>query len=269
MHDESDSFDFKKDPSLPTSFAADYLRQYYLPERPVTDDEKAVYRFLRKATSKLSPHIDCLEIGCGPTVHHAIMLSPFVGSITLADYLEENLHHVDLWRRSAPGCWDWSAYVRFCLREDGEYSTNGSAAKREELTRSKISQLRTIDVLSDTPLGSTKEQFGLVATFYCTEEVALTTSKWKKVLQRVTTLVKPGGHLLISCLEETDFYHICGPDGVSRKLPCARISKTDLKETLSELGYLVHDDSIECIRTPNQIEEGVSGVLLAFVEKPK
>lgn len=38
-----------------------------------------------------------IDIGCGPTVHHAFPLAPFIREIHLADYLPANLAEVRLW----------------------------------------------------------------------------------------------------------------------------------------------------------------------------
>lgn len=262
---KKDYFDFKEDSSLITSFSEDYLRQYYHPTRSITDDEKATFNFIQKVSPKLNNIKSCIEVGCGPTIHHAIMIAPFVETIDFSDYLEENLAHVQRWIKGEPDAWDWSTYAKYCLEKEGHAVNPQSVKSREDLTRKKAKSILPINVLSSNPLGNLNLKYDLVATFYCTEEVALTNSRWREVMKAITTLVKPGGQLLISCLEDTDFYHIQTPDGASKDLPCARVTKNDLCEVLAELGY--EDDMIvEVQRTPEQVHEGVNGVVSALAK---
>ena len=266
---DKDYFDFKEDESLIQSFTEDYLRQYYHPDRTVTDDEKATFRFIRKVASRLPPFKTCLEVGCGPTLHHAIMIAPFVQSMDLSDYLDENLKFVKNWLNNSPHAWDWSGYAKYCLEEEGNDTSPQSVNSRLEFTRNLISSLLHINLLSDNPLGPYHKQYDLVATFYCTEEVSLTKERWKKVMATITSLLNPGGYLLMSCLEDTDFYHIQTPDGVSKDLPCARVTESDLRETLSDLGYSMSETIIEVQKTPDQEHEGVNGVLSTLARLKK
>lgn len=266
-NNDNDYFDFKSDESLRRGFAADYLRQYYSPERSVTDDEAAVYRFIRKVSSTLSGVRGCLEIGCGPTLHHAIMLAPLVASIDLADYLDENLAFVDSWRKKEPDAWDWSAYTRFCLIEDGDSPTEEAVEKREELTRKRIRELLNVNLLATTPFEDNARQYDLVSAFYCTEEIAMSKQGWLSIMTAIARMIKPHGYLLISCLENTDFYQIRGVDGSTRNLPCLRLTKEDLHNALLELGFRKGEMIIESIKTAEQAMEGVPGVLLSLARK--
>ncbi len=260
----AETFDFKSDHELAKTFADDYLRQYYTAERPVTDDEKAVCRFIHSIAPKLGLLGRAIDIGCGPTVHHALMLAPYVKSLYLADYLEENFAPVKRWVAKEPGAWDWARYTSFCLEVEGSEITPAAVDNREMLTRSRIEGYEAINLLVDPPLGKKAPEFDLVTAFYCTEEIALTLSAWKKVIHRTVGLLRPGGSVLLACLEDTDFYHVQASDGTTRSLPSARITADDLKGVLLELGFKDSAIDIRVERTPSQADEGVTGVLLAF-----
>jgi len=261
-------FDFKAQAGLSADFPDSYLRQYYGVERPVTDDETAVYDFIRERVApQLTGHESCLEIGCGPTVHHAIMLSPHIGSLTMSDYLEGNLQRVESWRHNTSQAWNWNRYTAFFIERDGEVASEDAVSAREELTRSKLIETRPINILERHPLGRADLTYDVVSTFYCTEEVALNVARWQEAMVAVTSLVNPGGHLLMSCLYDSDFYHILGEDSSVRTLPCARITEETLSKTLEDLGFVITPESIKLVQTPEQEAEGVPGVLLVFAQK--
>jgi len=214
-----DHFDFKSDQEFSKRFAHDYLRQYYTQRRAVSDDEKEVFRFIRRTLSGLPKFERAIEIGCGPTMHHAIMIAPYVKSLVMADYLQENLNFVASWLKNDADAWDWRQYTEYCLREQMGDETPES---RETLTRGLVGSVRTVNLLNSNPLGvKSPEQYDLVAAFYCTEEIALTRERWKEVITTITSLIKPGGYLLMSCLKDTDFYHVAISPGLTQSLPCS------------------------------------------------
>lgn len=104
--------------TLPASFEddwapRDYLWDYY---RSVQSDEAATLRFLVESARLIGPVPTLLEVGCGPTVHHALPFAGGVGEIHVADFLDRNLSEVRLWTDGAPGAWDWSPFTREVLR---------------------------------------------------------------------------------------------------------------------------------------------------------
>ena len=82
-------------------FAPAYLHTYYVGDPPT--DEQLLSRFLAATAGLLPRSGRFLELGCGPTVHHAIAVAPFVHELHLRDYLEENLDAVRAWQRGARG----------------------------------------------------------------------------------------------------------------------------------------------------------------------
>jgi len=88
-----------------------YLRQYYTLET-LSEDERAnaafLVRWLRQSGRRFRR---ALEFGCGPTIHHAAFLVPFVEELHLADYLPANLAEVRKWLDAAADAHDWDAQL--------------------------------------------------------------------------------------------------------------------------------------------------------------
>ena len=49
-----------------------------------------------------------LEFGGGPCIHTLVSAAPYVSEIVFADYAEDNLREVKLWRDKDRTCFDWS-----------------------------------------------------------------------------------------------------------------------------------------------------------------
>jgi SAM-dependent methyltransferase len=261
-----DFFDFKAHNTLADDFAIAYLKQYYIPERGITDDECAVLLFILANAEALRSCPSCIEVGCGPTIHHALMLSPYVSSIVMADYLENNIAQVEKWWKGDQTSWNWNFYTKEVLRLEGQDASSTAVLQRESHTRNRITACAGVNLLDPQPLGTT-QTFDLVSSFYCTEEIAHTPKGWQTILANLVSLLRPSGYLLMSCLAETSFYHIKGEDGLPIELPCLFVTEELLRETLTGLGFDELNTIISLAQTPSQKDEGVPGVFLVLARR--
>ncbi len=224
------SFDFKTAPS----FAVPYLRTYYC--QPPTIDETVLSKFIIEERHRLSGRGRFIEIGCGPTLHHAPLFAPVVSEIHMADYLEENLAQVRLWRDGAKEAHDWSAYTRLTLRHEEIEPTEENVQIRERLVRTKITRIATCDLMRETP-ASEQGQYEAVGAFYVAEEVGISDTEWRRVMKRITDYLAPGGTLFMAALAGMDGYHVKSPGGEDLMYPCARVTKEGMASVLAELGF--------------------------------
>ncbi len=253
-------FDFKHLPS----FAKNYLRTFYS-EEP-TQDEIEVIKFLTRYYPLIKGFKDMIEIGCGPTLHHILPLNGFVSEIHLADYLDENLHEIDLWRKKNPIAHNWNKFTELSLRMEGRDFRKRSISLRENLIRKKIKKIGKCDLKKDRVL-TWRRTYEAVGCFYCTEEVGINTLKWEKVMKRLSLLVKPGGFLFMAALRETDFYCVLSEDGYYHKLPCAYLTETDFRRVLPKLGFDMSHTIIKTAKIKGQEAEGVTSVILIAAKK--
>ncbi len=246
LRPDAGTFDFREGPP----FAVSYLRTYY--NQPPTADETAVWRFLMKAFREHPPRGRFLELGCGPTVHHILPFAPHVDEIRMSDYLEENLEQVRLWKAGAPEAHDWSAYTSFTLECEGVDPTPEAIAEREALARGKLDAIFPCNLMQDVP-AEHREAYDAVGAFYCVEEIGISVEEWRRVLERATDHVRPGGTFYMSALAGMTSYDVMGVD-----YPCACIRHEDVRRAFDELGFgSVSIESSE-IETPDC---GVTGSL--------
>lgn len=247
-------------------FARRYLDTYYV---GVNEDEPPIARFLIERGRLLSSlNLQALEIGCGPTVHHALAIAPYIKSLDMADYLPDNLAEIRKWQENKPDAFAWSPYTRMILQEEGENPTTSLITERENILREKIHNLYTCDVTQSPPLTGISA-YPLVISFYCAEEVGTTITKWKEVMKNISMMVSPNGYLFLSSLRDTSRYILGDPDGKHEWLPCAPITKELLTNCLNESGFMPESIEILSIETPALVNLGIPGILIAAARNPK
>ena len=152
--------------------ARSYLRYYY-GQPVVPDDEVVMFRFLADALRAIHTRFDVgLDLGCGPVLHRAAQVVPWVARLEMADYQESNLEEIRRWLRKDPGAFDWSVYFRAALAAEVD---GGSLEAREALLRAAV-HLQRCDLRDALPLGKPVE-YPLIVSYYCTEWVTPTFSR--------------------------------------------------------------------------------------------
>lgn len=245
-------------------FARRYLDTYYT---TVNEDEVFITRFLLEKFQQFAfQQLPVLEIGCGPTVHHALTIAPYVGEIDMADYLIENLEEIRMWKEGHPEAFPWTSYVEMNLKEQGKNKSNEEVTNYEIILRKKIRNLYCCDVKQSPPL-SKRTEYPVVMTFYCAEEVGTTTEEWKKIMMNISMMVAKDGYLFLSALRGTNQYILGDPDGLHEWLPCAPVTEKLMQNFLRELGYISSSIDIRSIDTPNLSNLGIPGILIASAQK--
>jgi SAM-dependent methyltransferase len=249
-------FDFRST----SAFTSRYLDTFYR-DRPPTNDERAVLRFLVQHLRDLPTDQVAVEVGCGPTVHHAFPFAPYVAAIHMADYLPENLEEIERWKTQAAGAMDWSQYSRLVLELEGRATGTDDVQRREAAARDRIARLLPCDLQQELIFG-TPITYPLVGAFYCTEEVGISMRAWERVMANLARAVAPGGRLYLACLRDTDRYLVG-----DAMYPCARIGEDDVRDILTALDFDMTRSVIEAAAVPDQEREGVVGVVLAAAIK--
>lgn len=236
----------------------DYLRQFYAgPE--VSVDEAANARFLAGELRTLGRRFaSALEFGCGPTVHHAASLVPWVDQLDLSDYLDSNLAEVDRWLRCGRDAHDWSVYLSGVLDAEGtdacDRSMDELLAERQSMLRARVARLLRGDIRARQPLGR-PASYDLVASFYCLEAVACDREEWSSCLAALARLVAPGGVMLLGAMRRCHEYSVMG-----RVFPTACVCEEDFAAELPRLGFSPAQTVIEVIGDVGWGEQGFDSI---------
>jgi hypothetical protein len=238
-----------------------YLAQYYT-TKEIAEDERGILKFIGKFFSQLKSEIpEMIEIGCGPTIHHAIPFVPYVGKIYMADYLQANLSEIEKVIDNSPGAHDWMPYLNGIMEMEGA-DTSVAIQERGDAFRAKLAGLLPCDVMKAGPLGAENlKKFPLVTSFYCLECVSQSKEIWAGAMENVLGLVEPGGWVILSALRNADKYLVCG-----KEFPAANINEHDLRQSLESCGFQPASVNIE-VCPCEWGEEGFGSVLVCCAQK--
>lgn len=162
-----------------------------------------------------------------------------------------------------PGAFDWSTYSQHVCLIEGK---GESWQEKERQLRAKVKRVLPIDVHQPQPLGAGSlaplPADALVSTF-CLEAVSPDLPSFQRALDHITTLLRPGGHLvLIGALEES--WYLAG----EARLVVVPVCKEEVMAALVRSGYEVRD--LRTYVMPACLQTGVDdvkGIFFAWAQK--
>ncbi|XP_040282728.1 nicotinamide N-methyltransferase-like [Bufo bufo] len=221
-----DNFDAKK-----------YLDRFYSmdPETPeIYKDLKFLLTFHSDVFS--SGHVkghSLIEIGAGPCILFALSACEVFEKIYLTDYLQGNLDEIKKWLNSENDAFDWSPYLKFVC----DLENNGSIPSgKEEKIRRMVSLMKS-DVTMNNPLHpSSLPLTDCVMVTSCLSSACKTFADFKIVVKNVVSLLKPGGHLILSDYLGASYYWVG-----EAKLPLLAIDEHVVREAVVESGCKIEE----------------------------
>lgn len=237
-----------------------YLEEFYS-TAGMASDEVAIAEFVRGfLVSRGKKFAKMLDFGSGPTIHHVALFAPHVERVYIADFLKSNLKEINDWIEKRGH--DWTPYIRDILAREGKAS-DAAIAGRMRMLRSKIKGLHHCNALNAAPFGDAVEApFPLVTSFYCLECIGHEKARWKLAMRNMTSLVAPGGWVVMSALRDTDKYIVGG-----QEFPATRINEHDMRKTLVACGFVPETINIQVHPCVEWEAEGFSSVIVCSARK--
>ncbi len=230
---------------------ADYLAGYY---RTVEPDEVATIAFFVDAMRHAERGQPVLFFGVGPTLHHVFAAAEIASEIHLGDYLPANLAEIRRWIDREPGAHDWRPFVRYTLQCEGiSCPTDEEMAAREDLTRTKITELVRVDARHSRPVD---RRYPTVISPYCADSATGDRATWELFMRHITGLVQPGGLFITAALRRCRGYPVAG-----KTFPGADVDEHDLR-TVLEPEFDPLDGSIAVRHTAQDATHGYSAIML-------
>lgn len=229
-----------------------YLEQYYSTGQ-IAADEVFNLQFIRAQLSGFKTKFRrAIEIGCGPTIHHAAMLAPYVEELHLADYLESNLLEVRKWIGSAPDAHRWEPYLQGIVSREG---SDDEAAVRERVRdlHARVSTIRRIDLQFPRP--ADELSYDLVASFYCVECIQSCPETYQRLLANLCSYVAPQGVLLMSAIGNASHYRV-----FDETFPAVPIDERVWLDSFQRLGFSANNLVLESKVVPDWQDHGFEGV---------
>ena len=236
---------------------ADYLKEYY--SDGITGEDAAtvlfVIEFLREKAQKFDRMV---EFGCGPTIHNVSPFLPYVGRVYMAEFLASNRKEVGKVLQGEGH--DWSVYLSQILAFEGKTS-EAEIEARMQMFRAKIAGLLPCNALKRNPLGN-QRTFPLVSSFFCLECIQQEKEVWRQAMRNLSSLVAPGGWLILSALRNADRYMVCG-----REFPATHINEKDMLGALIACGFNPKTINVKVCPCDERAEEGFSSIVVASAQK--
>jgi NNMT/PNMT/TEMT family len=232
---------------------AEYLEDYYTVVEP---DELETIAFFTDAIRDTRPHAPILFFGTGPTLHHVFLSADRASEIHLADYLPQNLAAIESWLRRDADAHDWRPFVRYTLECEGHGApTDAQITRREEQTRTKVTQLLRADAGDREPL---EERYSTVVSAYCADSATADRATWESYMRHIAGLVEPGGVFITSALRRSRSYLVGG-----KRFPSAHVDEHDLRAVLEP----DFDCAVEVRELPEHAHLGYAGIVLVAARR--
>ncbi|XP_068844352.1 nicotinamide N-methyltransferase-like [Capricornis sumatraensis] len=211
-----------------------YLEYYRMNQDPIGDE---VLHFLLKhynATFK-SGGLEgklLIDIGSGPTIYQFLSACESFQEIVATDYADKNLQELEKWLKKMPGAFDWSPAVKYVCELEGN---RDKWAEKEERVRRAVTRVLKCDVLKEQPLEPAvlPPADGLISSL-CLEAACPTPQACRDALRHLRTLLRPGGHLVLSGSFESTFFMVG-----DKRFPTLPLNEKFLREALQEAGFII------------------------------
>ncbi|CAH1245668.1 PNMT [Branchiostoma lanceolatum] len=183
-----------------------------------------------------------LDVGTGPAIHNLISAAPYFPNITCAEFCQENREEVEKWVRGENDAFDWDPFIKYVCGLEGE----GSAWEaRQVALRDAIQQVVFCDVREENlPEALNGGPYDVVSSIFTLCGVAKDKADFDGIVSNVSSLVKPGGTLILVCDLEATHY----TDG-KVSFPHTYLEASYIRQAVRNSGFVDVKDDILVFRS--------------------
>ncbi|KAM4691841.1 nicotinamide N-methyltransferase-like [Rhinophrynus dorsalis] len=147
-----------------------------------------------------------IDIGAGPCIYQQLSACEAFKEIIVTDLIDRNREEYEKWLKKKPDAFDWSKVVKHVCRLEGDRKT---WTEKEEQLRKTITKVLKCDVLQRNPVDPVVlPQVDCVLCSLCLEGASKDFETYIAVLKNITSLLKPGGHLVMCGTLGCTFYTV-------------------------------------------------------------
>ncbi|KAJ1196427.1 hypothetical protein NDU88_000298 [Pleurodeles waltl] len=181
---------------------------------------------------------DSLTALClGPYLQYILPLCNYFNEITFACADDKSIQEIKKWLKNEPDIMDYSHAMKMICELQGRGET---LPEVEQMLRKKIRTVLECDVTSRNPLSPViHPQADCLLLVHCLEHFVTNKKSYCEALKNVSSLVKPGGHLLMITKFCATFF-MCG----DFRFPIFCLEEGFLKDALKGAGYVIEEDHI-------------------------
>ncbi|XP_041363388.1 nicotinamide N-methyltransferase-like [Gigantopelta aegis] len=139
-----------------------------------------------------------LDLGCGPALCGVITTPERFTGIVMADIAPSNLDNIRRWMDGEKINFNWDQILRFTAELAGAKDVLEWTERKISHLKTSVKKLVTCDVTEKLPLGPDyAEALDVIFTSFCIGCAAKSIAEYIQLLKNISSLIKPGGHLLI------------------------------------------------------------------------
>ncbi|CAM5172041.1 unnamed protein product [Eretmochelys imbricata] len=204
-----------------------------------------------------------IDIGSGPTIYQLLSACESFKEIIASDYTDRNRRELEKWLKNEPGAFDWTPVVEYVCELEGN---RGKEAEKEMKLRKTIKQVLKCDVHKSNPMHPIiLPPADCLISSLCLEAACKDLNTYQLALKNISSLLKPGGHLVLSGALACSFY-VVGP----KRFSCLVLREEFVREVLSETGFIIQEFEVLC-RDDNFIDDSsdFSGMFFILAQRRK
>ncbi len=208
----------------------EYLEEYF--GMGLNDEDYFQAKFLTSAVAQLPRGFVAHEFGGGPALYSVAALAARAGEIHFSDVVHAAVEEVQHWVDGKANTFDWKPYIRITLEAEGIEPTDAAVLEREAQMRRLLTRLMICDAQHPQPLEDASLIYDLVAANHCTDVAATTVPEWLQVMRNVSTLVKPGGWMIVMVTAGSRVYTVG-----EHRFRCADLTPENMYEGFAQAGF--------------------------------
>ncbi len=207
----------------------EYLRDMF--SAPDDEDRFSIF-FMARVLNSLPDNLFIHEFGGGPTLYSVAALARKAHEIHFSDVVEASLQEVNSWLNGEPDAHDWNPYIALALEAEELPVTKTTIAERGTLMKTIVTRLMHCDAQKNPPIELENIQYDLVTAHHCTDVAATNIDEWQQVIKNVTTILRPGGWLMLSVTTGARTYKVG-----EVIFECVNLTKDNILDGLLAAGY--------------------------------
>ena len=205
----------------------------------VNKEERIIFplEMFHKEFSSLPPSLKILDYGTGPVIMSLISASTKASELVLAEHSANNREALRSWLADEPCAFNWTPFFEHVVHRLEGKSIQDAAA-REALVRTKVKHVVNADLDGSTIIEDGFEgPYDVVSSSCCLDSCGSTRDMFKRNLQNLSALVKPGGRFMLFLSErnmepESAVYY-----AGSQKHTIVSVNAAFVADLLKTIGY--------------------------------
>ncbi|XP_068129890.1 nicotinamide N-methyltransferase-like [Hyperolius riggenbachi] len=173
-----------------------------------------------------------IDISSGPTIYQLLSACEAFENIIASDFTDQNREVFKAWLTNQPEAFNWSPVVKYVCQLEGN---KVSWKEKEDGLRNSIKQVLKCDVMKDNPMDPVVlPPVDCLLSCLCLEAACKDLASYVSALRNLSTLLKPGGHLVIASALEGQYYLVGDV-----RFSALSVTEASVRESLSKAGYVV------------------------------